>query len=107
MDKRRRPVPYPPGSEARRKAIDFRMRLGKSYRAALAQIVEANRRARNTPVRDERCEARTRRATACQCKALANGRCRLHGGLATGPKTVEGKKRAAANLRRSERPASV
>ena len=29
----------------------------------------------------------------CQCKALANGRCKLHGGLSTGPKTVDGKQR--------------
>lgn len=35
----------------------------------------------------------------CQMKALANGRCRLHGGLSTGPKTVEGKAKALANLK--------
>jgi hypothetical protein len=29
----------------------------------------------------------------CQAKALANGRCRLHGGLSTGPRTVAGRKR--------------
>lgn len=29
----------------------------------------------------------------CMCKALNNGRCRLHGGLSTGPKTPEGKAR--------------
>ena len=29
------------------------------------------------------------------CKALSNGRCRLHGGLSTGPKTAEGKSRIA------------
>ena len=27
----------------------------------------------------------------CKCMALKNGRCRLHGGLSTGPKTIEGK----------------
>jgi hypothetical protein len=37
-----------------------------------------------------RCGARTRRASSCQCPALKNGRCRLHGGLSTGPKTMEG-----------------
>jgi hypothetical protein len=31
----------------------------------------------------------------CQAKALANGRCRNHGGLSTGPRTVEGKKAIA------------
>jgi len=32
------------------------------------------------PPAEPKCGARTRRATASQCKALANGRCRLHGG---------------------------
>ena len=31
----------------------------------------------------------------CIAKALSNGRCRNHGGLSTGPKTLEGKKRIA------------
>ncbi len=29
----------------------------------------------------------------CQAKALANGRCRNHGGLSTGPRTEAGRKR--------------
>jgi hypothetical protein len=37
-----------------------------------------------------RCGANTRRGSPCQCPAMANGRCRLHGGLSTGPKTVAG-----------------
>lgn len=37
-----------------------------------------------------RCGAKTRRGTPCQCPAMANGRCRLHGGLSTGPKTAAG-----------------
>jgi hypothetical protein len=36
------------------------------------------------------CGAKTRRGTACQSRAMANGRCRLHGGLSTGPKTAAG-----------------
>jgi hypothetical protein len=52
------------------------------------------------------CEARTRRGTPCRCKALANGRCRLHGGLSTGPKTLRGKMKALQNLRQyRDRPA--
>ena len=45
----------------------------------------------------QRCGARTRRGTACQ-KSPLNGktRCRLHGGLSTGPRTAEGKARIAA-----------
>jgi len=31
-----------------------------------------------------RCEAKTRRGTPCQCPAMVNGRCRLHGGKSTG-----------------------
>jgi hypothetical protein len=37
-----------------------------------------------------RCGAKNRRGTPCQCPAMANGRCRLHGGLSTGPKTAKG-----------------
>jgi hypothetical protein len=37
-----------------------------------------------------RCGAKTRRGTSCGCPAMPNGRCRLHGGLSTGPKTAEG-----------------
>jgi hypothetical protein len=38
----------------------------------------------------KRCGARNRRGTACGSPAMRNGRCRLHGGLSTGPKTAEG-----------------
>jgi len=37
-----------------------------------------------------RCGAKTRRGSPCQSPAMANGRCRMHGGLSTGPKTAEG-----------------
>lgn len=36
------------------------------------------------------CGAKTRRGALCRCPGMANGRCRLHGGLSTGPKTAEG-----------------
>jgi hypothetical protein len=49
--------------------------------------------------RDLRCGARTRAGTPCLRRDLqSNGRCRLHGGLSTGPKTDAGRKRARANL---------
>lgn len=36
----------------------------------------------------------------CQCKLLyRGGRCRLHGGLSTGPKTAEGKAKALQVMR--------
>jgi hypothetical protein len=41
-----------------------------------------------------RCGARTRRHTACRGPAMANGRCRMHGGLSTGPKTAAGLERS-------------
>ena len=38
-----------------------------------------------------RCEARTRRGTTCQRPArLPVGRCKLHGGASTGPRTKDG-----------------
>ena len=41
-----------------------------------------------------RCLAKTRRGTKCQSAAYKhNGRCRLHGGLATGARTPEGLQR--------------
>jgi hypothetical protein len=45
------------------------------------------------------CGARTRRGTPCQRHDLygPSARCRLHGGFSTGPRTVEGKQRAALN----------
>jgi hypothetical protein len=45
------------------------------------------------------CEARTK-ATGNPCKqkaTYANGRCKLHGGLSTGPRTSAGKKKSAQN----------
>ena len=99
MNKRLRPVPFPVGSDKRRARIAHILRYTlHTYREAVAQIVARNKQAQNTPVPGERCEARTRRGTPCQCKAMGNGRCRLHGGLSTGPTTAEGKAAAAANL---------
>ena len=46
-----------------------------------------------------RCGAKTRAGHPCRRKALPNGRCRNHGGLSTGPKTLDGRRRALANLR--------
>ncbi len=44
------------------------------------------------------CGAKTRSGTPCKRKdLLKGGRCRLHGGMSTGPKTLEGKHRSALN----------
>jgi len=37
-----------------------------------------------------RCGAKTRKGTPCRAPAMRNGRCRLHGGKSTGPRTPEG-----------------
>ena len=42
--------------------------------------------------------AKTRSANPCRCPAMRNGRCRLHGGLSTGPKTPEGRLRVSLAL---------
>jgi hypothetical protein len=44
-----------------------------------------------------RCGARTRAGCACRQPAMANGRCRFHGGKSTGPRTETGRARARSN----------
>lgn len=50
------------------------------------------------------CGARRRKGTPCQCRAMPyRERCRMHGGMSTGPKTAEGRARIAeSNRRRAE-----
>lgn len=57
--------------------------------------VRAWRKPRKPPSEpiNSQCGARTRRGTACRAPAMKNGRCRLHGGKSTGPKTPEGLER--------------
>jgi hypothetical protein len=54
---------------------------------------------------DMTCGAKTRAGTPCKRFDLYdNGRCKFHGGMSTGPRTPEGKKRSAQNgLRRRKR----
>ena len=48
---------------------------------------------------DGSCGAKTRAGTPCKNTAIYfNGRCRMHGGLSTGPKSAAGKRRVAQNL---------
>jgi len=47
---------------------------------------------------DLRCGAKTRAGTPCKIKSIyANSRCKLHGGLSTGPRSAEGKAKASKN----------
>jgi hypothetical protein len=50
------------------------------------------------PSKAPRCGARTRSGGPCKSAGMRNGRCRMHGGASTGPRTPEGlarSKRAA------------
>lgn len=38
-----------------------------------------------------RCGAKTRKGTLCRAPAMPNGRCRMHGGASTGPRSPEGR----------------
>lgn len=38
----------------------------------------------------KRCGAKTRAGGTCNGMAMPNGRCRMHGGASTGPRTAEG-----------------
>ena len=66
--------------------------------AWLARVAHAQSTARVT------CGAKRHRdGQPCQAKSEpGKRRCRFHGGRSTGPKTLEGKARALANLRRSQ-----
>ena len=51
------------------------------------------------------CGAKTRAGTPCKQKAIYwNGRCKFHGGLATGPTTEAGKEQSRINGRKGGRP---
>lgn len=65
---------------------------------------------RGDPSQAPRCGAKTRRGTPCQRAKERNPhtgylkKCRLHGGLSSGPRTAEGRARiAAANWRHGQR----
>ncbi len=48
------------------------------------------------------CGARTRAGTPCKRRDLyRSGRCKLHGGLSSGPQTTKGKRRSARNGKRA------
>lgn len=50
------------------------------------------------PFADLRCGARTRNGHPCKRKDLyRSGRCRMHGGMSTGPRTEAGKARSSIN----------
>ena len=65
-------------------------REGERMRARLEALITANA----TP----RCGARSKRTgKPCRAAAMPNGRCKVHGGKSTGPRTPEGLERSRAN----------
>jgi hypothetical protein len=49
-----------------------------------------NNNPQGNPNNAPRCGAKTRKGTPCRAPAMKNGRCRMHGGKSTGPRTPEG-----------------
>jgi len=57
-------------------------------------ILLKNGNPQGNPMNAPRCGAKTRKETQCRAPAMANGRCRMHGGKSTGPRTPEGLERS-------------
>lgn len=54
------------------------------------------------------CGAKTRAGTPCKITSIySNGRCKLHGGLSTGPKTKKGKQQSRINGKQGGRPVNT
>jgi hypothetical protein len=74
-----------------------------------------NHRRRNRSRQGKRCDARVKnpikrkngvamiRGPRCRAWAMENGRCRVHGGASTGPRTPEGKARVVAAMVKGRR----
>ena len=100
---------YKAAAELEREALHLGLLSSMSPRAArrldnrLAWAAEAvPARASRTPKSQRaRCGARTRKDTPCQARAVSgSNRCRLHGGLSTGPRTGTGREAIAESTRR-------
>ena len=57
-------------------------------------ILLNNGNPQGNPMNAPRCGAKTRKGTPCKGPAMTNGRCRMHGGKSTGPRTSEGLERS-------------
>ena len=69
--------------------------MNQTYNTALTEAGHATRFGPDWPGR--RCGAKTRAGGACQNPTIKDrSRCKLHGGLSTGPRTPEGKARTIA-----------
>jgi hypothetical protein len=82
----------------RRERRDVRQQLKA---LAFNDLAEEQRRKSQDAKAKRRCGAFARSTgKPCQAPALANGRCKLHGGLSTGPRTAEGRARIGTASRR-------
>lgn len=58
------------------------------------RILLNNGNPQGNPMNAPRCGAKTRCGAPCKTPAMTNGRCRMHGGKSTGPRTPEGLERS-------------
>jgi hypothetical protein len=91
---------------------DGRRRVDKSESNEAPHARRSGRLKNGNPSGDlslvPRCGARTRAGYPCRSPAMANGRCRLHGGNSTGARTAEGLQRCrTASLTHGQRSAAV
>lgn len=76
----------------RRRRRELRRELLWSFAWDLQQIQLRKRRAASRRRRSQRCGAIRGNGKACPARALANGRCKFHGGCSTGPRTEVGRR---------------
>ncbi len=57
-------------------------------------VLLRNGNPQGNPMSAPRCGAKTRKGAPCRAPAMKNGRCRMHGGKSTGPRTPEGLNRS-------------
>ncbi|MHB1214228.1 MAG: HGGxSTG domain-containing protein [Thiobacillus sp.] len=99
MSPKLRPLPYDT-PESRALGINFWMTWGGMTRQqASKHITRLRHAALLRPMPGEVCGAHARTTgKPCQAPAGPNGRCKLHGGKSTGPRTLEGKARTVEAL---------
>lgn len=99
MNPKLRPLPYDT-PESRARGIRFWMHFGGMTRQqASKHITRLRHEAMRTPALGEACGAHARTTgMPCQAPAGPNGRCKLHGGQSTGPKTADGMARTLQAL---------
>ncbi|WP_442947059.1 HGGxSTG domain-containing protein [Novosphingobium sp.] len=85
-------------------------RISRKYRAAQQRYIDSGSPGKHpgqypcfpafpSQLRGLACGAKTRSGQPCKrTDLMMNGRCKFHGGMSTGPKTIEGQHQARANL---------